>query len=199
MIGALLPIAPAALAVIPGPTPPPTPPPGNPVTAAYAGMTPHERVGQLFMVGVKTTGPSAKTLARLRRLDVGNVILNGNSSAGRMAVSLTTDELDSALTRSGAAPFIATDQEGGEVQRLSGPGFSRIPSALRQGRWTVAKLRRRSAAWAGQLSAAGISLNLAPVADTVPAGHAHANQPIGRYDREYGHSPAVVGRHVAAV
>lgn len=199
VIGTLLPMAPAAFGVIPGPTPPPTPPPANPVTTAYAGMSPQQRVGQLFMVGVKTSGPSAKTLSRLRRLDVGSVILNGNSSAGRPAVSLTTAEVDAALTRSGIAPFIATDQEGGQVQRLSGPGFSRIPSALRQGRWSVTKLRRRSARWAGQLAAAGVSLNLAPVADTVPARRAHANQPIGRYDREYGHTPKVVGRHVAAV
>jgi len=35
-------------------------------------------------------------------------------------------------------------------------------------------------------------MNLAPVADTVTVGHASGNPPIGRFDREYGHtSPAV--------
>ncbi len=198
-IGALLPLSPAAFGMIPGPpTPGPSPTP-NPVHAAYDGMTAKQRVGQLFMVGVATSGPSGRKLSRLQRLDVGSVILDGNSSAGRTAVSLTTARIDTALTESGTRPFIATDQEGGEVQRLTGPGFSRIPSALRQGRWSVAKLRHRSAGWAQQLSAAGISVNLAPVADTVPAGHPHTNQPIGRYDREYGHTPTAVGRHIAAV
>jgi beta-N-acetylhexosaminidase len=171
----------------------------DPAHAAYRSLTPDQRIGQLFMVGVPSSGASAAKLARLRRLGVGSVILDGNSSVGRAAVSLSTATIRAALIRSGVAPFIATDQEGGAVQRFTGPGFSRIPSALQQGRWTVRKLRHRSAAWASQLAAAGVNLNLAPVADTVPAKHAHANQPIGRYDREYGHSAAVVGAHVAAV
>jgi beta-N-acetylhexosaminidase len=195
----LVPLAPAAVGVVPGPTPPPKPAPADPAKAAYDRLTARERVGQLFMVGVDTTGPSPAALSRLRRLDVGSVILDGDSAAGRAAVSVTTSTIDSALTRSGIAPFIATDQEGGEVQRLTGPGFSRIPTALQQGTWTARRLRHRSATWAAQLAQAGVSLNLAPVADTVPSPHAHANQPIGRYDREYGHTPAVVGRHVVAV
>jgi beta-N-acetylhexosaminidase len=44
-----------------------------------------------------------------------------------------------------------------------------------------------------------VNLNLAPVADTVPAAHARQNQPIGRFDREYGHTPSVVSHHVVAV
>jgi beta-N-acetylhexosaminidase len=181
------------------PTPPPASNHVSPVKAAYRAMTPAERVGQLFMVGVTSSGPSAAKLAHLRRLKVGNVILDGNSAAGQASVALITATIGAALQRAGAAPFIATDQEGGQVQRLTGPGFSPLPSALEQGSWTTRKLTRESSAWAQQLAAAGISLNLAPVADTVPAPHARRNQPIGRYDREYGHTPAVVGPHVAAV
>jgi beta-N-acetylhexosaminidase len=169
------------------------------VHAAYRALSPQQRIGQLFMGGVRSDGPGAAALSRLRRLSVGSVILDGNSSAGQPAVAVTSDAISAALSRNGIAPFIATDQEGGAVQRLSGPGFSRIPSALQQGRWTVKKLRNDSASWAHQLAAAGVNLNLAPVADTVPAGDAHRNQPIGRYDREYGHSVRVVGDHVAAV
>ncbi|HWC34678.1 MAG TPA: glycoside hydrolase family 3 N-terminal domain-containing protein [Mycobacteriales bacterium] len=171
----------------------------DPVVAAYQAMTPGQRIGQLFMAGVRSGGPSAAKLARLHRLGVGNVILNGNSSAGAAAVAVTAATIDSSLSRSGAAPFIATDQEGGQVQRLTGPGFSAMPTALEQGQWSAARLRRESATWAQQLAAAGVNLNLAPVADIVPARHAHANQPIGRYDREYGHTEDVVGPHVAAV
>ncbi|HVV75073.1 MAG TPA: glycoside hydrolase family 3 N-terminal domain-containing protein [Mycobacteriales bacterium] len=183
----------------------PTPPPvvtqtgADPVQSAYRAMTPSERIGQLFMTGVSSDGPSAAKLARLQRLNVGNVILDGNSASARAAVSVETASISAALARSGVAPLIATDQEGGEVQRFTGPGFSQIPTALQQGRWTTRKLRREATTWSHQLAAAGISMNLAPVADTVPAGHAHANQPIGRYDREYGHTPGVVGPHVVAV
>lgn len=167
--------------------------------SAYAALTPSQRIGQLFMAGVSSTGPSAAKLAHLHRLGVGSVILNHNSSAGQAAVAVTTTAIATALTTANVAPFIATDQEGGEVQRLSGPGFSSIPSALQQGQWATQRLEREAAIWAGELSDAGVSLNLAPVADTVPTPHAHANQPIGRYDREYGHTPARVGSHVAAV
>jgi beta-N-acetylhexosaminidase len=98
-----------------------------------------------------------------------------------------------------AKPFVSTDQEGGEVQRLSGSGFSAIPSALAQGRLLRRVLRADATRWGGQLAAAGVNLNLAPVADTVPAPHAERNQPIGSYDREYGHTPRVVANHVVAV
>ena len=39
-------------------------------------------------------------------------------------------------------------------------------------------------------------MNLAPVMDTVPVGE--FNPPIGSFDREYGHTPAVVGPHGTA-
>ena len=44
-----------------------------------------------------------------------------------------------------------------------------------------------------------MNVDLAPVFDVVPAGLGRANQPIGRYDREFGHTPAVVAAHGVAV
>jgi beta-N-acetylhexosaminidase len=43
-----------------------------------------------------------------------------------------------------------------------------------------------------------VNLNLAPVADVVPPAHPTTNQPIGRYYREYGYTPGVVGSHAVA-
>ena len=166
---------------------------------AYDAMTPAERVGQLFMAGVNSMHPSPATVAALRSHHVGNVILDRNSNLGAAATASIVTGLDTALVTRGAKPFVATDQEGGQVQRLTGPGFSTMPSALAQGALSTGVLQSRARGWAQELSAAGISLNLAPVADTVPSPHAHANQPIGRYDREYGHRPSGVASHVAAV
>ncbi|HVT20060.1 MAG TPA: glycoside hydrolase family 3 N-terminal domain-containing protein [Mycobacteriales bacterium] len=185
-------------AVVPTPPPVTAPAPPDLAHSAYRALTSKERIGQLFMVGVPASGPSAAKLAHLHRLAVGSVILDGNSSAGRSSVSATTSAVRAGLRRSGVAPFIATDQEGGQVQRFTGPGFSRMPTALEQGRWSVDRLRREAGVWSRELSQAGLSLNLAPVADVVPSPHARANQPIGRYDREFGHTPRVVARHVAA-
>jgi beta-N-acetylhexosaminidase len=167
--------------------------------ATYAAMTPAERVGQLFMAGLSSTNPAPATVAALTAHHVGNVILDHNSAVGVAATAVVTAGFGTALAQAGAKPFLATDQEGGEVQRLTGPGFQTMPTALQQGKIAPSTLQARATGWAKELAAAGVSLNLAPVADTVPSPHATANQPIGQYDREYGHTPSVVASHVAAV
>jgi beta-N-acetylhexosaminidase len=60
-------------------------------------------------------------------------------------------------------------------------------------------LRADVTSWAGQLRAAGITMDLAPVADTVPAGTGKANPPIGASDRQYGSDPARVATAVGTV
>lgn len=151
------------------------------------------------MAGVNNGAPAAGTISALRRHHIGNVILIGASGSSVTAAAAANAHISSGLSERGVVPFISTDQEGGFVQRFYGSGFSRIPSALDQGQLSPGVLQARATRWGKQLAAAGISLNLAPVADTVPAAHAKDNQPIGRYDREYGHTPSVVATHVAAV
>ena len=46
---------------------------------------------------------------------------------------------------------------------------------------------------------AGLTLDLAPVADTVATQDADDNPPIGRYDRQYGSDPAVVAADRSSV
>ncbi len=121
-------------------------PPAPPTTAApppdpIAGMTLDQRVGQLFMVGTPaaTVGPDA--MAALRQRYVGSIFLSGRSSAGTAATAAVTAQFTSAATAAHGVPlFIATDQEGGEVQVLSGPGFSVIPRAQDQGTMDPATL-----------------------------------------------------------
>ena len=72
-----------------------------------------------------------------------------------------------------------------------------MPSARSQGRLSPAELRERAGTWGGELRAAGVRVDLAPVADTVPAG-ARPNPPIGDFDRQYGSDPATVAAHAAA-
>jgi beta-N-acetylhexosaminidase len=94
--------------------------------------------------------------------------------------------------------FVAANQEGGEVQALTGPGISDIPSALDQGSVASGALTSMAAQWGRQLRAAGVNLNLAPVMDVVPAATAAGNAPIGALDREYGHDAATVSAHGVA-
>ena len=94
----------------------------------------------------------------------------------------------------GVRMFIAANQEGGQVQQLTGPGFSVMPSALTQGTWPTATLRSAAAGWARELRAAGVNFDLAPVMDVVPAATAASNAPIGALDREFGSTLRATGR-----
>ncbi|MEV7976969.1 glycoside hydrolase family 3 N-terminal domain-containing protein [Streptomyces sp. NPDC086519] len=167
----------------------------------YAGMTQAQRVGQLFMGGVSASQPSTTDLRTLRTYHVGSVMLTGRSSAGTTATRKVVDAIRKQSDTVGGRQvglLLATDQEGGQVQVLSGPGFSVMPNALTQGTWSTTTLRSRAETWARQLKAAGLDLNLAPVADVVPASLGTRNAPIGRFYREYGHTPAVVTSHTGA-
>ncbi len=162
-------------------------------------MSEAQRIGQLFMVGGAASGVSAATLTAISSYHVGNVILTGRSAAGVSATESVTETLQaraSSAATLGVPLFVATDQEGGQVQVLSGTGFSTIPGALTQGGWAASTLQSRAHSWGDQLRAAGVNVNLAPVMDTVPVGR--VNPPIGSFDREYGHTPAVVARHGTA-
>jgi beta-N-acetylhexosaminidase len=161
-------------------------------------MSARERVGELFMAGLPSRGATATQISLLSGHDIDDVILANDTAHSQHTVERYTSKLTADLRVAGVAPFISTDQEGGEVQRLTGTGFSAMPTALRQGKLSTSTLHAASRKWGAQLLGAGVDLDLAPVADTVPAKHAKANQPIGRYDREFGHTPKVVAPHATA-
>jgi beta-N-acetylhexosaminidase len=150
------------------------------------------------MMGVLVTAPSRADVRALRDGRAGNVFVFGNSTDGRASVRDVMTRLRRATSQRGVRPFVGVDQEGGLVQHLKGAGFSRMPTALKQGQLSPKELRRDAERWGRQLRAAGLNLDLAPVADTVPASVGIHNKPIGRLRREYGHTPRRVRRHVAA-
>jgi beta-N-acetylhexosaminidase len=179
-----------------------TAPPPAPAQVALDRMTLAQQVGQLFMVGTPADEVDGRTRSQIHRFHVGNVMLTGRSYDGVRApaqVSRTMQAQTSRRSTAGVRLFVATDQESGLVRVLQGPGFSNIPTALQQGRWRPATLRRSAERWAVQLRRAGVNLNLAPVLDIVPGPRAaRHNPPIGAFDREYGYTPATVGRHGVA-
>jgi beta-N-acetylhexosaminidase len=169
---------------------------------ALAKMTLDQRVGQILMMGVPATGASAADLSILTRNKIGNVFLKGRNNQGVSSVRAVVAKLNAttgSAATGGQKRFVATDQEGGYVQALKGPGFSTMPTALHQGTWPGATLKSAATRWAKQLRSAGINVNLAPVADTVPgAAFAPRNAPIGYWRREFGYTPASVSKDVAA-
>ena len=150
------------------------------------------------MMSVASTGASRAEIRVLRRTHAGNTYLRGNSSRGRAPVRKVTSRVAKVLTQSRVRPFVGVDQEGGLVQHLQGPGFSRMPTALDQGRMSRRALHNAARHWGRQLRRAGVNVDLAPVADTVPESVGTRNEPIGQYFREYGHTVRRVRRHVTS-
>jgi len=148
------------------------------------------------MVGVN--GPltaTERTLITSQQL--GSVVLLGRQSGGVKQLAATTAQLSALST---PVPVVtAADQEGGLVQRLTGPGFTTIPTANRQAALSDAALRASAQKWGSQLAAAGVRWNLAPVADVVPKAKLKTNQPIGALHRGYGTDPAAVADKTQAV
>jgi beta-N-acetylhexosaminidase len=174
-----------------------TAPSASPAQSVLARMSLRQRVGQLLMVDCPTSGVTAATESAVTGSDVGSVILDGTTFAGATEIAAITRQLQG-LAPKGVGLFVATDQEGGEVQRLQGPGFTRIVSGVRQGAIDPARLQRYAQGWGTELRQAGVNVNLAPVLDVVPAGFG-TNPPIGDLDRQYGSTPSAVTAHGLAV
>ena len=165
---------------------------------ALARMGPAERAGQLVMIGVPASRSTA-ALDAVRRYRLGGVFLSSSASSAASIRSVVTRLQRTARPAAGASLLVATDQEGGRVLKLSGTDFTRLPSALAQSRWSAARLAARSTDSARGLVAAGVNVDLAPVADTVPAGTAAGNAPIGFYSRQYGATPGAVAARIRTV
>ena len=160
-----------------------------------AKMSPEQRAGQLLMIGTEVDDPGVLG-DEIRQYHLGGVFLHGRST--RSAAALRADI--EGLQRSAATPLlVALDQEGGSVQTLKGPDFPLIPSAERLGAGSDAKLRTEVRDSARRLHGIGVNINLAPVADTVPAKLGEDNPPIGSFHRQYGDDPAKVAADIETV
>lgn len=169
------------------------------VSEQSAAMTPRARAGQLFLLGMAADG-SAPVDSVLATSAPGGVFLTGRGRAGAAATARLLTQTQRIATPAAARVGLITavDQEGGQIQVLSGTGFDTMPSASVQGSWSADTLRHAAARWGAQLRSAGINVVLAPVTDVVSAALGTANAPIGRYHREYGTDPTTVADHASA-
>jgi beta-N-acetylhexosaminidase len=169
------------------------------VAQVLGNLTLAQRVGQLFLVGVEGDIAGPGLTAAESEYHFGSLLLN-ESSAGTAALAAQTATMQE-LAPSGTGGvrfFIAANQEGGQIQQLTGPGFVTMPSELVQGTLAPGTLRAAAADWGADLHAAGVNLDLAPVMDVVPQGSAAGNAPIGQLNREFGFDPVTNGEHGTA-
>jgi beta-N-acetylhexosaminidase len=152
-------------------------------------------IGQTIMVGFSgqtERDPGVKAVrSQLAKGLVGGVVLYPENISSTRQLRLLTAYLLNA--NSTLVPFIAVDQEGGRVQRLTRRnGHKYYPSAQKLGRdatLTPEGARRIYGEMAKDLAGAGINLNFGPVVDLSLNPW---NAVIARRKRSYGSDPATV-------
>jgi beta-N-acetylhexosaminidase len=132
----------------------PTPPP----VKEARKLSLRRQVGQLVVMRFAGTGPPAYVPEALKAGRAAGVILFKDNIASKPALTRLTASLQRAA---GGAALVATDQEGGEIRNLTWAA----PAAGQAAAATPERARADARAAAHDLRAAGINVNLAPVAD----------------------------------
>lgn len=156
-----------------------------------ASMTLEEKVGQVFMLGIVGTEAEEETLALIRDLHLGGVILfTRNTQTPAQVRSLAARLQDEARRQPNGVPlFVSIDQEGGMVDRIA-TGVTLLPGNMALGASGDAGLARSAGGLLGrELAAMGVNMDLAPVVDV---NSNPANPVIGV--RSFGSSQEQVAR-----
>lgn len=163
-------------------------------------MTLEQKVGQMFMVSLYGAELSEAGAAFIRQQQPGAVAIFGYNADGRtpQQVAALINQMQAVATENGGVPLIiATDQEGGRVQRITN-GMTVFPDPLYLGAVTNdAALERIGAVMGAELAALGINMNLAPVADLHTRGDMLSDVRV-MHRRTFGDNPERVGEQAAA-
>ncbi|MGQ3382540.1 glycoside hydrolase family 3 N-terminal domain-containing protein [Glutamicibacter sp. TV12E] len=161
-----------------------------------------QQAASLVMAGVPATGAGSSELKAMKKQGIGNVFLRGRSQLSLEQTVAKVGSITKTLKSNvpeGLPVWVATDQEGGFVRVLQGAGFSQLPTASEQGQWSAGELSSRIQQAGEELAEAGINVNLAPVADVVPAAIGASNAPIGYFGRQYGNTAGEVSSAITTV
>ena len=176
-------IAATALAssTVPSPSPSPSAPSG------LAGWSNRRLAAQLVVCSVPATDPLAGK--RFARMGIGGIVILGGGARSSIGGDLA------AVLRAapnGVKPFIASDEEGGQVQRLRDVIYP-LPSARVQGAWSTSRTSAVAKDYGARLRKLHVSVVFGPVADLdIPGKY------MSSLDRCFSSKPDAVGRHVVA-
>jgi beta-N-acetylhexosaminidase len=142
-------------------------------------------VGQKIVTAFNGTAPSESLLRRIRTGRLGGVVLFSANIVSPEQLRGLTGRIRAAAAQGGnPPPMIAVDQEGGLVKRLPWAPPSTAPAAM-------SNPRAEGAATGRALRSAGITVNLAPVADV-------ERRPNFLGSRAFGASESEVARDACA-
>ncbi len=129
-----------------------------------AGWSSRQLAAVLVMTGAKMGDAAA--IQHAAKQGIGGVVLFGPSTAN---LAETLSQARAAAPR-GNPPLIASDEEGGQVQRLSSLIYV-LPSAEAMGHWSPARITRTARDYALRMKALGVSVALGPDADIAVPGY----------------------------
>ena len=131
-------------------------------------LTLEQKIGQLMIIGFDGTEADSGLQEMISRYHVGGVILFArNVQSPRQVAELTNKLQQTAIESGNPGLFIAIDQEGGRVARLTeDTGFTEFPSAMAIGATADPdNAYRMASAMAAEMRAVGINIDFAPVLD----------------------------------
>jgi beta-N-acetylhexosaminidase len=184
------------------PRPAPKKPVARPAKPSGDQATLRRMIGQMIMVGFsgqhETDAGVVAVREQLAKGQIGGVILFRENIRSAKALRSLNTSLREAKPRT--VPFIAVDQEGGTVQRLSRQnGHRSFPSARQIARAKGEGPEKAEAVYAemaAELAEAGFNVNFAPVVDLDLNPR---NPIIGKRRRSYGADPEVVSDYARAL
>jgi beta-N-acetylhexosaminidase len=139
-------------------------------------LTLRQRVGQVTISSFAGTAAPEYIRRRLRARETAGVILFGANGGDRAQWRRLTGSLQRAA---GGRALVMVDQEGGEIRTVGYAG----PSASQPFQGPPPDVRRAARAAGRQLRAAGVQVNLAPVADVPRPGSAMATRAFAGDER----------------
>ena len=165
----------------------PSAPSAGTARTALAGWSDRRLAAQMVFCSVPADAPLAGR--RYVRLGVGGIVILGAGARSTLGRDLGTLL---AAAPHGVEPFIASDEEGGLVQRLRDVIYP-LPSARVQGGWSASRTKAAAADYGARLRRLHVSVVFGPVADLdVPGRY------MSSLDRCFSSDPEVVGDHVVA-
>lgn len=149
----------------------PEPEPSSPQQEVLSELTIKDRVSLLMAVSLTVDGQllaepqNSDQLVWIQSENPGMVVLFGSNIASLSATSI----IDTIHTKNEehmqGQPLVAVDHEGGSVQRLTGSGFTRLPSWQSQCAADRVATQIRLEDSAVELATAGVQVVFAPVVD----------------------------------
>ena len=136
-----------------------------------------------------SSAPNLKNVTKQVRKGLGGVALVGTGASPKLRSQVNYLKTQA---RNGITPVIASDEEGGDVQRLRRAIYT-LPSATTMGGWSDAKVRKTAFEYGKRMKALGVDIAFSPVADLNVPGYF-----IAQSRRGFSSKPSVAGRKALA-